>query len=130
MRVARQEIPTVLAVPGATARQIGGFGALPGVGEIAGEWFSLDAGTDIAPLLQGLERDTCGSPHWGYVISGQLVVSYADGPEEHVTGGDLFYWPPHHSVRVTDDAEVILFSPHAAHAAVVGHMAEKLGVAR
>ena len=130
MRVARQEIPVVLAVPGATARQLGGFGALPGVGDIAGEWFSLAAGTDIAPLLQGLDLDTCGAPHWGYVISGALVVSYAEGSEEQVSGGDLFHWPPHHSVRVTDDAEVILFSPHAAHLAVVNHMAETLGVAR
>jgi quercetin dioxygenase-like cupin family protein len=64
------------------------------------------------------------------VISGGLVLSYADGPDEVVSGGDLFYWPPHHSVRVTEDAEVILFSPHAAHLAVVDHMAEKLGVER
>ncbi|MFZ4432770.1 MAG: cupin domain-containing protein [Microthrixaceae bacterium] len=130
MRVAKEDIPVVLSVPGATARQVGGFGEVPGLGEMAGEWFSLGEGTDIAPLLEGLERDTCGAPHWGFVISGGLVLSYADGPDEVVSGGDLFYWPPHHSVRVTEDAEVILFSPHAAHLAVVDHMAEKLGVER
>ncbi len=63
MHVAREDIPVVLAVPGATARQIGGFGSIAGAGEIAGEWFSLGAGTDIAPLLEGLERDACGSEH-------------------------------------------------------------------
>lgn len=128
MRVARDDIPVVLAVPGATARQLDGFGEMPGLGSIAGEWFSLGTGTDIAPLLQGLEHDRCGAPHWGYVISGELVLSYADQDDETVSGGDLFFWPPQHSVRVTDDAEVILFSPHDAHRAVVDHMAEKLGV--
>ncbi len=99
------------------------------MGAMAGEWFSLGAGTDIAPLLEGLEKDLCDSPHWGFVMSGGLVLTYADQPEEQLSGGDLFFWPPHHSVRVTDDAEVILFSPHRTHRAVVDHMAEKLGVA-
>lgn len=130
MRIARQDLPVILAVPGATARQLGGFGELSGGDDLAAEWFSLGAGTDIAPLLEGLDRDTCHAEHWGYLISGALVVTYADAPEESVTGGDLFYWPPHHSIRVTEDAEVILFSPRAAHLAVVDHMAEKLGVAK
>ncbi len=129
MRVAKEDIPVVLEVPGAVARQLGEFGEMPGVGSMAGEWFSLGSGTDIAPLLEGLEQDTCDSPHWGFVISGGLVLTYVDREEEQVSGGDLFYWPPHHSVRVTDDAEVILFSPHGSHRAVIAHMADKLGVA-
>jgi hypothetical protein len=128
MRIAKEDIPVVLEVPGAIARQIGGFGDVPGVGEMAGEWFSLGEGTDIAPLLEGLDRDSCGAPHWGFVISGSLVITYRDQDADVVNGGDLFYWPPFHSVRVAADAEVILFSPLHAHAAVVDHMAEKLGV--
>ena len=42
-------------VPGATARQLSGFGTASGA--IGAEYFSLGAGTDIAPLLQGLEGD-------------------------------------------------------------------------
>jgi hypothetical protein len=129
MRIKKEDIPVVLEVPGAVARQVDGFGEVPGMGSMAGEWFSLGAGTDIAPLLQGLDKDMCDSPHWGFVISGSLVLTYADQPEETVSGGDLFFWPAYHSVRVTEDAEVILFSPHGAHRAVVDHMAEKLGVA-
>jgi hypothetical protein len=129
MRVAKNDIPVVLEVPGAVARQLDGFGEVDGLGSMAGEWFSLGAGTDIAPLLEGLHRDTCDAPHWGFVISGELVLTYADQPAENVSGGDLFFWPPHHSVRVTEDAEVILFSPHDSHRAVVDHMAQKLGVA-
>ena len=130
MHVAKEDIPVVLEVPGAVARQLGGFGEVPGGDGMAGEWFSLGAGTDIAPLLAGLERDACGAAHWGYVLSGGLTITYVDGPEEQVQGGELFYWPPDHSVRVTSDAEVILFSPHAAHRAVIDHMTEKLAAAQ
>ena len=39
-----------------------GFGDASGCGTLAGEYFSLAAGTDIAPLLQGLDEDGCQSP--------------------------------------------------------------------
>ena len=89
---------------------------------MAGEWFSLAAGTDIQPLLKGLEEDACQAPHWGYVLSGELVVTFTSGTTETCRGSDLFYWPPGHSVRVVKDAEVILFSPEQAHAKVLDHM--------
>ena len=40
--------------------------------------------------------------------------------------GDCFYWPAGHSVRVEEDAEIILFSPHHEHPAVIEHMKAKL----
>lgn len=120
MRIDKTEIPVVMAVPGATARQ------LPFGGDMAAEYFSLGAGTDIKPLLEGLEGDLCDAPHWGYMLSGGLVVTYADGTTDRCTTGDCFFWPAGHSVRVEEDAEVILFSPHAAHAAVIEHMKAKL----
>src|SRR6187397_552388 len=123
MRINKHEIPTVIDVPGAKARQLTAFGNADGCGTLAAEYFSLGAGTDIAPLLRGLEDDACQAPHWGYVISGQLVVSYTgERPDDSCAGGDVFYWPAGHSVRVVEDAEVILFSPHAQHAAVMDHM--------
>lgn len=122
MRINKNDIPVVMAVPGATARQVAAGG------ELAAEYFSLAAGTDIAPLLQGLEGDACQAAHWGYVISGALVVTYSDGygPGERCVGGDCFYWPAGHSVRVDEDAEVVLFSPHHAHLSVIEHMKSKL----
>jgi len=120
VRINKHDIPVVMAVPGAIARQ-----AAAG-GDLAAEYFTLSAGTDIAPLLQGLEGDACQSAHWGYVISGTLVVSYTDERTDRCTTGDCFYWPAGHSVRVEDDAEVILFSPHHAHAAVIDHMKAKI----
>ena len=126
MRIAKQDIPVRIDVPGAIARQKTGFGDAAGYGTISGEYFSLGAGTDIAPLLQGLENDLCQAPHWGYVLQGALTVTYTDGGSEAVNGGDLFYWPPGHTVKVGEDAEVILFSPQHEHSAAIDHMLGKL----
>lgn len=122
----KEEIPVKFEVPGAVARQLPDFGDASGYGAIGGEYFSLAAGTDIAPLLQGLTDDLCQAPHWGYMISGRLMVKYTDGSEESCSGGDIFYWPPGHTVRVTDDAEVILFSPQAEHTHVLDHMLDRM----
>ena len=60
------------------------------------------------------------------MISGQVVVAYTDGTEETCGSQDLFYWPAGHSVRVVDDAELILFSPQVEHGAVMDHMLAKM----
>jgi hypothetical protein len=122
MRISKSDIPARIDVPGATARQAIGFGDPSAFSSLGAEYFSLAAGTDIGPLLVGLADDACHAPHWGFMISGAVVVSYTDGSEETCRDQDLFYWPPGHSVRVTDDAEVILFSPQDEHGAVMNHM--------
>jgi len=126
MRIAKRDIPVRIDAPGAKARQKTNFGDATGYGMISGEYFSLSAGTDIAPLLQGLKGDLCQSPHWGYLLQGELTVTYADGTHEVTTNGDLFYWPPGHTVKVGEDAEVILFSPQDEHGEVIDHMLEKM----
>lgn len=126
MRIAKQDIPVRINAPGAVARQRTNFGNAAGYGTISGEYFSLGAGTDIAPLLEGLENDLCQSPHWGYVLEGELTVTYEGGKTEELSGGDLFYWPPGHTVKVARDAEVILFSPQHEHAEVIDHMLRKM----
>ena len=128
MRIAKEDIPTKIDVPGAHARQTADFGDASKHGPLAAEYFSLGAGTDIAPLLHGLEDDACQTPHWGYIISGNLVVSYTDKTEDTCRTGDVFHWPAGHSVRVVEDAEVILFSPHLEHAAVMDHMRKNMGL--
>jgi hypothetical protein len=126
MRIPKTDVPTVIEVPGATARQQGGFGELDGSTTMGAEYFSLGAGTDIAPLLTGLDGDACQAPHWGFVASGRVVVSYTDGTVETCSTDDLFYWPPGHSVRVEEDAEVVLFSPERDHRAVMDHMLARM----
>jgi hypothetical protein len=126
MRIAKQDIPARIDVPGAVARQKTDFGNATGYGMMSGEYFSLGVGTDIAPLLQGLDGDLCHSPHWGYVLQGELTVTYADGMHEVVNSGDLFYWPPGHTVKVGADAEIVLFSPQVEHSEVIDHMLNKM----
>ncbi len=126
MRIAKNDVPVRINAPGAIARQKTNFGDASGYGKISGEYFSLGAGADIAPLLKGLEGDLCQAPHWGYLLQGELTVTYADGQEEVISGGDLFYWRPGHTVRVGEDAEVILFSPQDEHSKVIDHMLAKM----
>jgi hypothetical protein len=70
-------------------------------GKIGAENFKMDAGTDIAPLLQKLENDLCQAPHWGYLIKGDLTVTYTGGETEDTHAGDMFYWPPGHTLKVS-----------------------------
>jgi hypothetical protein len=58
------------------------------------------------------------------MVSGEVVITYTDGATETCQGDDLFYWQPGHSVRVAQDAEVILFSPQVEHSQVMDHMLE------
>jgi hypothetical protein len=124
MHLSKNDIPIKVDAPGAIARQLPDFGVASGT--IGAEYFTMAAGTDLAPLLRGLEGDACHSAHWGYVITGDLVVSYSDGSTEDCTTGDVFHWPPGHSVRVDRDAELILFSPQAEHTPVIEHIAAQL----
>lgn len=126
MRIAKNDIPVKIDAPGAVARQKMNFGDASGYGKISGEYFSLGAGVDISPLLKGLKGDLCQSPHWGYLLQGELTVTYADDTEEVINRGDLFYWPSGHTVRVGADAEVILFSPQDEHRNVIDHMLVKM----
>jgi hypothetical protein len=126
MRIAKEDIPVRIDVPGATARQIPDFGDATGYGKIGGEYFSLGEGTDISPLLQGLDGDLCQCPHWGYVMQGKLTVTFDDGHSETVQTSDMFYWPPGHTVRADADTEMVLFSPQHEHGEVIDHINKKL----
>jgi len=126
MHVAKQDVPVRIETKGAVARQQRGFGDVSGYGVLGAEYFSLAAGTDLTPLLAGLRDGLCHSPHWGYLIEGELTVIYGDATEELVRGGDLFFWPAGHTVKVAVDAEIILFSPEHEHGEVLEHIASKL----
>ena len=126
MRIAKEDIPVRIDVPGATARQVKDFGDATGYGKIGGEYFSLGEGTDLSSLLQGLEDDLCQSPHWGYIIKGKLTITFADGQQESTITSDLFYWPPGHTVKADEDTEMILFSPQHEHGQVIDHILKKV----
>jgi hypothetical protein len=127
MHIQKDDVPVKVNAPGAIARQMTDFGDASAYGKIGAEYFTMDAGTDIAPLLQGLEDDLCQAPHWGYLIKGELTVTYKNGAAEDVHTGDLFFWPPGHTVKVGKDAEIVLFSPQHEHTPVIEHINSKLG---
>lgn len=60
------------------------------------------------------------------MLQGELTITYSDGSTETPSGGDLFYWPPGHSVRADEDSEIILFSPQQEHCEVLDHILGKL----
>lgn len=122
MRIAKQDVDVQMEIPGAVIRQRKDFGDSSGYGKISGEYFSLSAGVDTTPLFQGLDGNVCHSPHWGYVLDGQVTTTDLNGQTETVRSGDLFYWPPGHNVRVDSDAELIMFSPQHEHSEVIDHM--------
>jgi hypothetical protein len=126
MHIAKDQIPIKIKADGAVARQKTDFGDATGYGEIGAEYFSIASGTDLSPLLQGLDDDLCHAPHWGYLIEGALSVTYRDGSSERVSTGDLFYLPPKHTVRADQDTEVVLFSPQREHTPVLDHINRKL----
>ena len=83
-------------------------------------------GADAAPLLEGLPGNLCQCPHWGTVLRGSIHVRYSDGTGETVRAGDVYYWPPGHTVRVDEDYEALEFSPSAAMCQVIDHLNSKL----
>ncbi|SIR62819.1 cupin domain-containing protein [Natronorubrum thiooxidans] len=126
MKVAKEDIPVKIDTPDAVARHQPEFGDTADYGHIAAEYFTFTKGTDITALLEGLEDDLCQSPHWGYIVDGALTVTYTDGSEEVDVRGDVFYWPPGHTVRADEDTDVVLFSPQHEHGAVIEHIREKV----
>ena len=67
----------------------------------------LPAGADATPLLKGLPDDKCQCAHWGYVLKGSLHIGYADGTEEVVKAGDVFYFPPGHTGWTDEDVALL-----------------------
>lgn len=47
--------------------------------------------------------------------------------EEADVEGDMFYWPPGHTVRADEDTDFVLFSPQHEHGEVIDHIRNKMG---
>jgi hypothetical protein len=97
-----------------TASQVEDMGLLESRSEELGgyivEFTTFREDADGTPLFKGLPDDRCQSPHWGYVLKGELTFSYADH-EETYRAGDAYYGPPGHIPRVTAGTEIVEFSP-------------------
>jgi hypothetical protein len=101
---------------------------------ILGEyWGGMDVGRlhvppggDTTPLLEGLPDDLCQCPHWGTLLAGTVHVRYVDGSQENVHAGQMFYWPPGHTVWTEEGFESIQFSPQAEMEHTLDHVRTKL----
>ena len=125
MHVAKDQIEVKMQIPGAVLRLRTNMGDANGLG-MSAEYFSLAAGVDTTPLFQGLEGNLCQCPHWGYVLRGEITTTDAAGKQETVKANDLFYWPGGHNLKVTADAEIVMFSPQQEHTHVIDHVREKV----
>jgi hypothetical protein len=106
------------------------LGELPATwGGMTANFMEVPGGTDFTPLLKGLPNDLCHCPHWGYIVKGSIHVRYADGTEEAVKAGEVFYWPVGHTAWTDEDTAMIDFNPEKEYAEVWAHvtkMQEKL----
>ena len=97
-----------------TASQVGDMGVLESRSEQLGgytvEFTTFREDADGTPFFKGLPDDRCQSPHWGYVLRGELTFRYVDGDETYAAG-DAYYAPPGHIPVVTSGTEVVEFSP-------------------
>jgi hypothetical protein len=98
----------------------------PGLGGMYVGFVEVPAGTDFTPMFAGLPHDMCSAPHWGYVFEGSMRLKYADGKEETVTKGEVFYAPAPHTAFVEKDVMFIDFSPEPQLRIVLDNISKKM----
>lgn len=119
MKQRKEQLPVALELPVAKF-QVAEWG------ETAVAYIQLSAGADATPLLEGLPNDKCSCPHWGYILEGAIHVRYTDGNEEVCRAGEMFYWPPGHTVWVDEDTTLVEFSPKRELKEVYDHIGRKV----
>ena len=83
------------------------------------------AGADAGEVFVGLPDDACQSPHWGYVISGNLKTRGAGGVEDH-PAGSLYYLAPGHVPFFEEDTDLVEFSPAEEYAHTMEHAGRRM----
>lgn len=84
------------------------------------------AGTDFAPMLEGLKNNSCQVPHWGLILEGKIRHVYDDGTEAILKKGDIFYMPPGHNLIVLENSKILEFSPQEEFHALIQHVQKKM----
>ena len=96
-------------------------------GELNISHIHVPPGADAKPLLEGLPGNLCPVEHWGMVLEGSIKVEYADGTIETVKEGEVYYWPPGHTVSVDESYRAIEFSPRKEMGELIEHLRCKMG---
>lgn len=89
-----------------------GFRVSPRHGGMTIGYNEIKGPLDFTPLLKGLPHNLCNSPHWGYVIDGSMKIIYADGKEETINAGEVYYLPAPHTGVVDNYVKYVEFSPN------------------
>ena len=82
---------------------------------------------DFSPMLKGLPDDRCPCPHWGYMVRGTCHMEYADGSEEVIGEGEVYYMPAAHTGWMEPDSAMLVFSPEAEAKILQDHFARLMG---
>jgi len=82
---------------------------------------------DDSPF-KGLPDDRCQCDHWGYLFKGSFRVTYKDGSEEVVRGGEAYHLRPGHFVQTLEPVELIEISPVAEHDRTMATVARNMGL--
>lgn len=98
-------------------------------GDLSCNLISLPEGTDFCELLKGLPHDHCQCPHWGFLAEGKLQVDYQDGSQEIVNAGEIYHWPPGHTIKALAATRQIEFSPAGPMGEVLQHVVAKVKAA-
>jgi hypothetical protein len=86
----------------------------------------FNAGVDAGEVFKGLPDDACQSPHWGYVISGNLKVRTTAGEVEEHPAGTLYYLAPGHVPFFDEATDLVEFSPAEDYAHTMEHAGKRM----
>ena len=110
-----EDAPRALEAPGVDIRRVDH-------GDLAMCLIRLAKGVDTRPLFKGLPDDECQCDHWGYIISGTMLVRSSDG-ERTYDAGEAYFWPPGHNLEARTDAVYLEFSPSGQYDELMAHCA-------
>ena len=101
MKLAMSEMPVIVDLAGVTVRGVADGGMLI-------HRMHFPAGADFTALLG---ENLCPAPHWGTVLEGELHARFADGNEEVMETGSVYYLRPGHTMWFETDTTVLEVSP-------------------
>lgn len=78
--------------------------------EIGFTWTT--APRDYTPLYAGLPGGVCPCDHCGYIFSGRIRARYADGTEEVIGPGEVYYIPKGHVLIYEEPTHHLEINPH------------------
>jgi len=67
---------------------------------------------DYTSLYEGLPGGVCPCDHYGYIFSGRIRARYADGREEVIGPGEVYYIPKGHVLIYEEATHHLEINPH------------------